>query len=353
MPKVSIIVPCYNVEKYVAACIESLMAQTLKDIEIILVDDGSPDNSGKICDAYKDQDERIKVIHKANGGVSAARNDGLKEASGEYVIFVDSDDYVPSNAYELLYQKAVETSSDIVVGDVVRVADDGREEYVQFYDSPFTTSDRKLMDALVATALCKNYCPSPAKSGVAFGYGGPWNKLVRRQLLSDHHIAFDESVKGLFDDILYSAHITAAANTVSYIHEVVYYYRLLGGSITQSYKKAMPEIAAAIIAAATTFVKRHEDNEVLKEAYHAFVIRVVSFTLPRHYCHKNNPAGLLQRVRELRAVMSSSPYREAAKEVNMNRLTRGQRGLARLVCHKAALLTILYYKYVFGRKGLL
>ncbi len=353
MPKVSVIVPCYNVERYVALCIESLVSQTLKDIEIILVDDGSPDNSGKICDEYKDRDERIKVIHKANGGVSAARNDGLKEATGEYVIFVDSDDYVPSNACEVMYLKAIETSSDIVVGDVIRVADDGKEEYSQMYDSAFTTSDRKLIDALVATALYKNYCPLPAKSGAAFGYGGPWNKLVRRKLLSDHHISFDESVKGLFDDILYSAHIMAAANTVSYVHEAVYCYRLLGGSITQTYKKNMPEIAEAIIAAATDFVKRHEDNEMLKEAYYAFVIRMVSFTLPRYYCHRNYPGGLWQAARALRGVMSSSPYCEAAKGVNQNKLTRGQRGLAQLMRHRASLLAILYYKYVFGRKGLL
>lgn len=353
MPKVSVIVPCYNVEKYVATCIESLVAQTLKDIEIILVDDGSPDNSGKICDEYKSRDERIKVIHKANEGVSAARNDGLKEACGEYVIFVDSDDYLPDHACEALFQKAIETSSDIVVGDVIRVADDGKEEYAQLYDSSFTTSDRKLIDALVATALYKNYCPMPAKSGVAFGYGGPWNKLVRRKLLSDHHIAFDESVKGLFDDILYSAHIMAAANTVSYIHEVVYYYRLLGGSITQTFKRNMPEIAEAIIASATNFVNRHEDNEVLKEAYYAFVIRMVSFTLPRYYCHKNHPGSLWQAARELRGVMSGSPYCDAAKGVNRDKLTRGQRALLQLIRHRASLLTILSYKYIFGRKGLL
>ncbi len=352
MPKVSVIVPCYNVEKYVAQCIESLVSQTLKDIEIILVDDGSPDNSGKICDKYKVRDGRIKVIHKKNGGVSAARNDGLKEASGEYVIFVDSDDYVPQNALKVLYQKAMSTSSDIVLGDVIRLTDDGKEEYAQLFDTTFTTSDRELIDALVATVLYKHYCPLPPKTGAAFGYGGPWNKLVRRQLLLDHHLSFDESVKGLFDDILYSAHIMAAAKTVSYVNEAVYYYRLLGGTITQSYKKAMPEIAGAIIAAATNFVQQYKDNAVLKEAYYAFVIRILSFSLPRYYCHKNNPSSLWQAVRELRQVMSSSPYCEAARKANPKKLTKGQRGLATLTRHKASLLTILYYKYIFGRKGL-
>ena len=93
-PKVSIIVPVYNVEKYLDRCMESLLNQTLKDIEIILVDDGSPDNCPQICDEYAKKDSRVKVVHKVNAGLGYARNSGLDVASGEYVAFVDSDDYV-------------------------------------------------------------------------------------------------------------------------------------------------------------------------------------------------------------------------------------------------------------------
>ena len=94
MPKISIIVPVYNVEQYLAECIESIKDQSLTDIEIILVDDGSPDNSGAICDDYARKDDRIRVIHKKNGGLSSARNAGLEVAIGEYIGFVDSDDWV-------------------------------------------------------------------------------------------------------------------------------------------------------------------------------------------------------------------------------------------------------------------
>ena len=92
MAKVSIVVPVYKVEKYIENCIESLVSQTLREIEIILVDDGSPDKCGEICDVYAARDNRIKVLHKKNAGVSAARNDGLLQASGEYILFCDSDD---------------------------------------------------------------------------------------------------------------------------------------------------------------------------------------------------------------------------------------------------------------------
>ena len=112
--KVSIIVPIYNVEKYLDRCMQSLLGQTLKDIEIIMVDDGSPDGCPALCDEYVRRDARVKVIHKQNAGLGYARNAGLDVATGEYVAFVDSDDYVDLEMYEKLYVTAIRTGSDVV-----------------------------------------------------------------------------------------------------------------------------------------------------------------------------------------------------------------------------------------------
>ena len=106
MPKISIIVPIYNVEKYLDRCVRSLCNQTLQDIEIILVDDQSPDDCPRMCDEYAKQDSRIIVIHKKNGGLGYARNSGMKVATGEYVAFVDSDDYVDLDMFESMYNSA-------------------------------------------------------------------------------------------------------------------------------------------------------------------------------------------------------------------------------------------------------
>ena len=114
-PIISIIVPIYNVEKYLPKCIESILNQTFKEFELILVDDGSPDNSGSICDEYSKKDERIKVIHKENGGVSSARNVGLGSALGEYIGFVDPDDYINEDMFEVLYNLCISTNSDIAI----------------------------------------------------------------------------------------------------------------------------------------------------------------------------------------------------------------------------------------------
>lgn len=113
-PKVSIIVPVYNVEKYLVRCMESLLNQTLKEIEIILVDDGSPDNCPQMCDEYARRDSRVKVIHKSNAGLGYARNSGLDVAVGEYIAFVDSDDYVDTSMYATLWNEARASNADVV-----------------------------------------------------------------------------------------------------------------------------------------------------------------------------------------------------------------------------------------------
>ena len=117
---ISIVVPVYNTEKYLKRCVDSILAQTYTDLEIILVDDGSKDSSGAICDEYAKQDQRIQVVHKKNGGVSSARNLGLDLAQGEYIAFVDSDDYLDPNMYEEMYKVALEYNCEVVLTDCIK-----------------------------------------------------------------------------------------------------------------------------------------------------------------------------------------------------------------------------------------
>lgn len=129
MEKISVIVPVYNVEKYLHRCIDSILSQTYRNLEIILVNDGSTDNSGEICEWYKEQDKRIKVIHKKNGGQSSARNAGLEIATGEYVAFVDSDDWIIDNMYEYLLGLIKKTESDVATIDFIFARDETENKY--------------------------------------------------------------------------------------------------------------------------------------------------------------------------------------------------------------------------------
>ena len=124
MPLISVIVPIYNVEKYLDRCVDSIINQTYKNLEIILVDDGSPDNCPQMCDDYAKKDSRIKVVHKENGGLSDARNVGMEVATGEYVSFIDSDDYISLDFYETLLETIVDNDSDIVECGVVKFYED-------------------------------------------------------------------------------------------------------------------------------------------------------------------------------------------------------------------------------------
>lgn len=120
---VSVIIPVYNVEKYLEECMESILSQTIKNFEVILVDDGSQDNSGKICDKYAEKDVRVKVLHKSNGGQSSARNYGLDHATGDYILYVDSDDYLSSDYLEQMYNMILIEDYDMVIGNTVNFMD--------------------------------------------------------------------------------------------------------------------------------------------------------------------------------------------------------------------------------------
>ena len=148
-PAVSVIVPIYNVEKYLAECVDSILGQTFQDMEIILVDDGSLDSSGQMADDYAARDKRVKVIHKENGGLSSARNAGMKIARGEYIYFCDSDDYISLDAIEILYETATKNDLDMVLfnGDSFVDKSDAENDalmrkmdwYKDYYDRNLTT----------------------------------------------------------------------------------------------------------------------------------------------------------------------------------------------------------------------
>ena len=204
MPFVSVIVPVYKVEKYLRECLDSLVNQSLKDIEIICVDDGSPDNCGQILDEYAGKDPRIKVIHQKNGGLSNARNSGLKEASGKYISFVDSDDFVNSEFLEKLYEAAERNQADITVGSIIRK----REHHEKF--RVHYTGEKRVETLPEKIALCN----VPKCCYVV-------SKLYRRELIIDEK--FTENV--YFEDVLWLPGILKKSGILATAAGAVYYYR--------------------------------------------------------------------------------------------------------------------------------
>lgn len=203
--KVSVIIPVYNVEEYIRKCLDSLVNQTLKDIEIIVVNDGSPDNSQDIIDEYVEKyPKKIKSFIKENGGQGSARNFGLEHATGEYIGYVDSDDYVDISMYEKLYTNAKKNKSDISICGTYVVAGEKLIEELE----PMFFSDKK-----------KN---------AFFGKKAVWNKIYKKELIIDNKLEFRSKI--WYEDFDFSFKALSAANKVSYINEPLYYYLIRPGS---------------------------------------------------------------------------------------------------------------------------
>ncbi len=200
--KISIIVPVYNVERYLDHCLDSLVNQTFKDIEIIIVNDGSPDNSQQIIDEYKNKyPQLIKAFVKENGGVSSAKNFGLEHASGEYVLFIDSDDYVNINMVEKMYNVAYKENSDMVICDVYDVFE--KNNKIIRYSNNFIGN----------TNIYEN-------KKIIFNRPANWNKLIKKSLFND----FEFELNKWYEDMRISIKLYLLCKKITFIDEPLYYY---------------------------------------------------------------------------------------------------------------------------------
>lgn len=216
MPKVSVIVPIYNVEKYLEKCINSLLSQTLEDIQIILVNDGSKDNSGNIAKEYeKNNKDRVIYVEKENGGLSDARNYGLKYATGDFIAFLDSDDYIEKNAYEEMYNKAIEENADYVECDFI-------------WEFP----NKIRVD--------KQYPYKNKKEMLSFVRVVAWNKLIKRQLITDNNLEFPKGLR--YEDVEFTYKLIPFINKFAYVDKPFIHYVQREGSIANVQNERTAEI---------------------------------------------------------------------------------------------------------------
>ena len=217
-PLISVIVPIYKVENYLRQCLDSIINQTYKNLEIILIDDGSPDNCPQICDDYAKKDNRIRVIHKENGGLSSARNAGLDVCKGEYISFVDSDDIISLYFIEILYKEAIKYDADIC-----------ECEYVDFIDEPNSDSLNRVLNY---KTCCKTGRDLEIKllSNAYTQYVVVWNKLYKKNIYNE--LRFPNGK--VHEDEFCTYKAFAKSNNVALVDQPLYYYRNRQNSITGS-----------------------------------------------------------------------------------------------------------------------
>ena len=258
----SIIVPVYNMEKYMRECIDSIIEQDCNDYELILVDDGSTDKSGKICDEYAKTSDWIRVIHKENGGLASARNAGLDEAKGEWILFIDSDDYIERGTLSLLKNTAQKNRADLYSFNVCKVDENGVVadkviHHVENYVEQINESEKAkhLYNRLLLYKM---------------GWEA-WVQMFNRELINRYNIRFEDTSKVFAEDLLFSLEYYTCIKKVYYICSFLYYYRQTGSSIMHKLKEEtiLPRLMF-LGECFFEFCKKQKKKEVLKEFYKVY-----------------------------------------------------------------------------------
>ena len=308
MVKISIVIPIYNAEDHLQRCVDSVLNQTEKNIEIILVDDGSKDNSIEICKNYLNQDKRVQLIHQENSGVSAARNRGIEQACGEYIGFIDSDDWIEPNMYECLLREANQASADIVICDARTVYEDGKiqaDTITQLsgnqilQKSEFTPSLLLEMAGAACRCIYKNH---------------RYNDKLQKQKT----ILFPLGVK-FSEDRIFNLYAFGQANKICYIKKA-FYNRYMNEKSTvhrfhQDYfeacKKSMDGIEQAIRYA-------WEDNNELQKVYLSQFITGAIGAICNYY-YKTSTLRAAERKKMVKGLCEDSQLRNAIETYGANR----------------------------------
>ena len=306
MKKISIIVPIYNAENHLEKCVKSILTQTIEDLELILVDDGSKDNSLSICNAYACRDPRVKVIHQKNAGVSVARNHGIEVAEGDYIGFVDSDDWIDTHMYERLLQEAYKTNADVVMCDITTVYDSGKTQ----------------MDTI--TQLSKNHIfkKSDFTPSLLLEMAGSACRCIYKNRYSDNvmqckNLHFPVGVK-FSEDRIFNIYAFGFANKVCYIKEA-YYNRYINEKSAvhrfhedyfEAYKKSAEEINKAIEIA------WNNENEFKVVYLHRFIND--SLMAICNYYYKTSTLDNYSRIKAVERVCLDSKLQSAVQRVDID-----------------------------------
>ncbi len=338
MPIVSVIVPVYKTEKYLSKCIDSLLAQTLQDLEIILVDDGSPDNSGKICDDYADQHPNISVIHKENEGLTQARVSGMRIASGKYIAFVDSDDWILPDMYAPMVQQAEAHLADIVAVGFTRDFGSRTEKFCNQF--PSGVYQGEALKQLQTQAL---FDPDTMQQPFA---PCVWAKLYRSESLLPVLLSRTDTI-GFGEDSLFTFPALFQSQCVVILNEHwQYQYQIREGSITNSYyRNYMSDLYTVYdkLTEAAAPIKTPQLTASIAYDYIFLYQGGIGQELSRR-----NPKNLLEKYRSLRTIAQDKRLGQCISCVDLNRYPRRTAAGLRLLSegrHNRYILLWLFGKF--------
>lgn len=340
----SIIVPVYNSEKYIGDCVKSIRNQSFEEWELILVDDGSTDHSPEICDEFAAKDNRIRVIHQENAGVSAARNAGIEKAGGDFLLFCDADDWLEEDALEFFQNAQRVDDADIVFADLYAVSG-SKKRYNKVFGKEFDLPGSRIAGKLQRACIAYSCNPFPTKKPHISGLGSVGNKIIRTELVKANGILFDSYTFGVYEDNLFAIACLGRARQIAYVSKPVYNYRQVESSSIHRFRAESLEITRRICERVKALIEKSEDRESYEKALWVLVIRRLSEELRVYYFNPDNPTGVSGSRKELHRMLRSEPYASAIKGVSLEGLMPAHR----LTCLTARTgsATIMWLSYIF------
>lgn len=336
MPEISVIVPVYRAEAFLKKCADSILSQTFSDLELILVEDGSPDNSGALCDAIAGEDSRVRVFHKANGGVSSARNLGMEHAQGTYIAFADADDWLPPDALALMHTALTEAGADSAGGAHYKAEVDGSCALEPGALPPGVYGPGEIRTGIIDRLLGERM----GKPGEVLN-GFIWRFLFSREIIQANGITFDGAY---LEDELFLMEYFCYAQTLAMVGQPVYYYLQNPVSVTRRYLPDYMQTFTKFMAAKTALAEKHGLGENLPQWKENSNWSGLLIAIGNEFA-ASNPAPLGQKRRTVQALCARPEMAQAIGAIRPQGLGRNKQVVADLVSRGNFFLLSLLYWY--------
>lgn len=304
---ISVIIPIYNVERYVGKCIDSICRQEYRDLEIILVDDGSQDHSPEICDEYSKIDSRIKVLHISNQGVAAARNIGIQNACGDWVMFVDSDDWLESGCIEKI-SAHLDNDTEVFIYAYKKIF--CKKSIFGRYFGEKTFDSREQLDFLQRWILNQYLVPED------FAISAVWGKLYRKSVLDKEMLRFESGVE-IGEDKIFNLYIFQNVSKVKYVDEFVYNYRIAEKSRMNRYCYRVDRKIEIMLNHMLDFLRINDKESEFRDDYNVRLVMSIMYYVTLDYCHKDNPQKYQERKADFIDVVNSKKYASAISNTSI------------------------------------
>lgn len=328
MTKISIIVPIYNVAQYLPDCIESICGQSYPNLEIILVNDGSTDGSADILYKYACKDRRIKVLLQENQGANTARNNGLIHATGEWVCFVDGDDWIEQNMCGDLVQY-LEPGLDIVFYSYRYIYPKYRKE-LSYTDERFIIEKEEFRDLQYATLNRLG----PYRFGIhRMDSVSVCDKIYRREFLKENQLLFNESLPKL-QDLLFNLNVYECATRGYVLNHVYYNYRMHSMSVSHRYQEDIVQKFQVIHKYLQVFMDGHADDSMMKQAYYERIATHLRTCVVINFCNSQNVKTYGRRKEEFLKTCEDETFKEAMEKVNLDNFTFKEKVLSKMIKRK-------------------